>query len=197
MPRGQQKRSETTRTTLLDVARPLFAERGYARVSADELVAAAGLTRGALHHQFGDKKGLFREVLLQVEQELADQVAAAMAPHDTVQEKMVVALDAFLNTCTDPAVSRIALLDAPAVLGWAQWRQIEADHGLRLITDLLRQGMATGAITAQPVDVLARLILSALIESALMVSHAEDRAAARTEAQQALGGLLSGLLATA
>jgi hypothetical protein len=108
---------------------------------------------------------------------------------------LTAGLAAFLDACQDPAVIRIALTDAPAVLGWATWREIETAHGLGLIAAALAQAMDGGVLRRQPVDLLARLLLSATIEAALVIARAADPAAARAEAEQALHGLLAGLRA--
>ncbi|CRK61003.1 Transcriptional regulator, TetR family [Alloactinosynnema sp. L-07] len=194
MPRKPQKRSEATRATLLRVARELFADRGYSAVTAEDIVSAAELTRGALHHQFGDKRGLFRELLLVVEAELVAEIRAAVSAQQGPPEQMVAAMNVFLDACTRPEVSRIALLDAPVVLGWTQWRAIEADYGLQVIIELLEAGMDAGFIQRQPAPPLAQIILSALIESALLIAHADDKPATRATVSHALGLLLSGLL---
>lgn len=178
----------------MTAARALFAERGYAAVSADEIVSAAGLTRGALHHHFGDKAGLFRAVLEQLETELTGEMAAALDGIDDTAGRMVAGLRAFLDLCQRPEVVRIGLTDAPAVLGWDAWRQVEADHALGLIKDLIRHGIDAGMIIPQSVEVLAQLVLSVTIEAALMVVHAKDPAATRQAVEPALVTMLSGLL---
>lgn len=194
MPRGPQKRSEATRAVLQETARRLFTEHGYASVTADDLVAEAGLTRGALHHQFGDKQGLFREVFRRIEHEINEEISAALETADAPEAKMLIAIETFLGACTRPEVVRIALLDAPAVLGWSEWRAIEAEHGLQVITGLLEEGMATGLIPRQSVDALAPMILSSVIEAALLIAHAEEPETMREQARQALGSLLGGLV---
>jgi AcrR family transcriptional regulator len=191
--RRQQDRSAATRTALLAAARQLFTERGYAAVPAEEIVAAAGLTRGALQHHFGGKPELLRAVFEQLEAETTGQVASAIAGAGDSWAAATRGLSAFLDACQDPAVIQVALTDAPAVLGWAQWRAIEAGHGLGLISAGLDQAMAEGVIIAQPVTVLAHLILSALIEAALLIAQAPDPPAARADAEQALLALLTGL----
>jgi AcrR family transcriptional regulator len=178
----------------MTAARALFAERGYAAVSADEIVSAAGLTRGALHHHFGDKAGLFRAVLEQLDAELTAEVAQAVADVPDTAGQMVVALRVFLDLCQRPEVVRISLTDAPSVLGWDTWREIEAQHALGLIKDMIENGVAAGMITPQPVEVLAQLVLSVTIEAALMVVHAKDQAATRQAVEPALITMLSGLL---
>lgn len=191
--RRQQDRSRATQEALIAAARPLFAERGYAAVPAEEIVAAAGLTRGALRHHFGDKRELFRAVFEQLESEITDQVAAAIADAADSRTAATTGLTAFLDACQDPEVIQIALTDAPAVLGWAAWRSIETEYGLGLITAGLDQAMADGVITPQPVDVLARLILSAVIEAALLIAQAPDDSTARADSEHALLALLTGL----
>jgi AcrR family transcriptional regulator len=191
--RRQQDRSAATRKALIAAARELFTKRGYAAVSAEDIVAAAGLTRGALHHHFGGKPELLRAVFEQLEAETTRNVATAIAETGDSWTAATRGLTAFLDACQDPEVIQIALTDAPAVLGWAQWRAIEADHGLGLITAGLGQAMTEGVIARQPVTVLGHLILSAIIEAALLIARAPDPSTARADAEQALLALLDGL----
>lgn len=192
-PRTQQERTRATRAALLTAGRTLFAQCGYAAVPAEEIVAAAGLTRGALQHHFGDKKELFRAVFEQVESEVPARVSAAVTGQPDSWAAATAGLTAFLDACQDPEILQIALTDAPAVLGWAEWRAIETRHGLGLIQAVLEQAMAEGVITRQPVDVLAHLVLSAVIEAALLIAHATDHDTARARAERALRALLDGL----
>lgn len=191
--RRQQDRTRATRAALIAAARRLFTERGYAAVPAEEIVAAAGLTRGALRHHFGDKRELLRAAFEQLETEITSRVAAAVAGAADSWTAATMGLAAFLDACQDREVIQIALTDAPAVLGWAAWRAIEAEHGLGLISAGLDQAMAEGVIAAQPVNILAHLILSATIEAALLIARAPDPASARADAEQALLALLTGL----
>src|SRR5262245_12868190 len=127
------EQSELTRGALVDAARGLFSERGYAAVSTEEIVQAAGVTRGALYHHFKDKQDLFTAVVEQVEQEVLGRVGAAAITETDPWEQQRVAVGAFLDMCLDPAVQRIILTDAPSVLGLAAWREIEARYGLALV----------------------------------------------------------------
>jgi AcrR family transcriptional regulator len=192
-PRTQQERTRATRAALIAAARSLFAQRGYAAVPAEEIVAAAGVTRGALQHHFGDKKELFRAVFEQVESELPARVSAAVTGQPDSWAAATAGLTVFLDACQEPEILRIALTDAPAVLGWAEWRAIETRHGLGLLQAVLEQAMAEGLITRQPVDVLAHLVLSAVIEAALLIAYAPDHDTARARSEQALRALLDGL----
>jgi AcrR family transcriptional regulator len=176
----------------MSAARELFAERGYEDVPADEIVRAAGLTRGALYHHYAHKRALFEAVFEQLEAEMTAEVAevvSASAPDNLIR----AALGAFLDICTRPEVLQIALTDAPAVLGWAEWRAIEARHGLALVRAGIEL-MTADRADRPPVDVTAQLVLSAVIEAALVIANSDDRVAARADAERALNALLEGLL---
>ena len=195
MPRrSQQERSRSTRAALVGTGRRLFAERGYAQVPAEEIVAAAGVTRGALYHHFADKQDLFRAVYEELEGELTAEIRAAIAAAPDLPTGMALGLGRFLDVCQRAEVARIALTDAPAVLGWDAWREIEARHGLGVITELLRAAAGEGLVVPGAIPVLAQLVLSAVIEAALLIGHAADRDAARPDAEQALLALLSGIV---
>jgi AcrR family transcriptional regulator len=190
-------RSRATREKLVAAARALFGARGYAAVGTEEIVRAAGVTRGALYHQFRDKEDLFEAVFEQVESETTQRVAEG-APADGASDPLA-ALRAgareFLAACASPEVERIVVLDAPAVLGWERWREIGLRHGLGLVAGVLEAGMDSGAIARQPVAPLAHLLIGALDEGALYVARAGDRETARGEVEQVLDRLLDGLAA--
>ncbi|MEV0031233.1 helix-turn-helix domain-containing protein [Nocardia sp. NPDC050793] len=199
MPRrSQEDRSRTTRAALEDAGRRLFGERGFAATSAEQLVTEAGVTRGALHHHYGDKRGLFLAVLERVESDSTAEIGRAIAAvgPDDILASMAVGLNAFLDICQRPEMIRITLYDAPAVLGWEEWRAFEARHGLGLITAALERARAAELIADAPVEILARLLLSAVTEAGLIVAHAADKDTARAQAQQSLLLLVAGLLRT-
>ena len=191
--RTQAERSEATRTALTDAARRLFAERGYADVGTEEIVREAGVTRGALYHHFDGKRDLLRAVYEQIEGEIAQDLAERAVPGTSVLETLRLGADRFLDRCLEPEVQRIALLDAPAVLGWEQWREIGARYGLGLISALLTAGIEAGELRRQPVDPLAHALLGALDEIAMLVARADDPARARAEAGETLAGLIEAL----
>jgi len=181
------------RERLLAHARALFAGRGYAAVGTEEIVRAAGVTRGALYHQFRDKAALFEAVVEEVEAETTARVADEAVTADGPLEALRAGARAFLTICADPGVERILLLDAPAVLGWERWREIGLRHGLGLVTGVLEAGMENGTIARQPVTALAHLLIGALDEGAMLVARAEDRAAARGEVDAVIDRLIDGL----
>ena len=175
-------RSEATRRQLVTAARALFGARGYADVGTEEIVRAAGVTRGALYHQFRDKADLFAAVAEQVEAEIAERIATAAAgaaadPVGALQSGARL----FLDACAEPEVERIILLDAPAVLGWEAWRDLAGRYGLGLVQLALQSAMDAGAIAPQPVAPLAHILVGALNEGALYIARAEDPSAAREQ----------------
>jgi AcrR family transcriptional regulator len=193
--RTQAERSEATRGALIEAARSLFADRGYAGVGTEEIVRAAGMTRGALYHHFADKRELFEAVYVQVEKELSERIAdgALSATPESPLGGMRAGAEMFLDACTEPDVQRIVLLDGPSVLGWARWREIAAAHGLGLIEGSLEAAMAAGAIAERPIRPLAHLLMGALDEAAMLIAQAEDPDAMRDEVAQTLDVLLAAL----
>lgn len=181
-PISKAAQSEATRGRLLRAARELFGERGYAAVGTEEVVRAAGVTRGALYHQFADKRALFRAVFEELEQEVIAASASRMAAHpDDMLAAFKAGCRGWLEACAEPAAERILLVDAPAVLGWDVWREIAEQHGLGVVKASLEHGMATGALVRGPVDPLAHVIVGALDEAALYVARAENRTRALKE----------------
>lgn len=191
-------RSEATRRRLVNSARTLFGAHGYAGVGTEEIVQAAGVTRGALYHQFRDKADLFAAVAEEVEAEIAERITAAATD---VTTDPVGALRAgarlFLEVCAEPEVERIKLLDAPAVLGGEAWRDLAGRHGLGLVQIALRSAIEAGAIAEQPVVPLAHALIGALDECALYVARAQDQATAREECGAIFDQMLRGITADA
>jgi AcrR family transcriptional regulator len=193
--RTQAERSAETRAALVAAARPLFAERGYAAVGTDELARAAGVTRGALYHQFAGKVELFAAVFEQVEAELVVETDVAFADAFAADPMGAVraGIDAWLEASLAPAAQRIVLIDAPAVLGWERWREIGRRYGVGLVEGAVAALVEAGTLAPQPVTPLAHLLVGALEEGALYAARAEDRVTAREEVRAALRRLLEGL----
>ena len=193
--RTQAERTAATRALLVGVARKLFAEKGFTEVSTQAIVAAAGVTRGALYHQFDDKAGLFAAVYEEVERDLVTDIARQITddqPADPL-EAMRVGARLFLDRCSAPDVQQIVLIDAPAVLGWDQWRAVGLKYGLGVIEGMLAHAIAEGAIPEQPLRPTAHVLLGALDEAALFVSRATNRDQARTEMDAVCDRLISGI----
>lgn len=197
--RSQASRSAATSEALVAAARPLFAEHGFAAVGTEAIVQAAGVTRGALYHQFADKTELFAAVFEQVELDVMRRIGAELATAVEGEPDPIAVMRlgaaAWLEACAAPEVERIALIDGPAVLGWERWRAVALEHGLGLLVALLERAMATGAIAEQPVRPLAHLLGGAMDEAALYVSRSTEPDVARAEMLAALERLVGGLAA--
>jgi AcrR family transcriptional regulator len=191
--RTQAERSEATRSALIRAGRELFGARGYGAVGTEEIVARAGVTRGALYHQFADKQDLFRAVVEALEQDVIGRVGRSLAGVSGPGEALTAMMGGWLDVCEDDEVQRILLLDAPGVLGWDEWRAIGHRYGLGEVVGLLEAAMEDGAIARQPATPLGHVVIGALDEAALYIARAEDPKAARAEMEGVLGRLLGSL----
>jgi AcrR family transcriptional regulator len=195
--RTQADRSATTREALVAAARRLFAAQGFADVPTDAIVAAAGVTRGALYHQFADKTALFDAVMEAVEADIARRLADAVAAagvSDPV-EALRHAVRTWLDICVEPEIHRIALVDGPSVLGWSRWREVCQRHVFGLVQALLAHGIELGRIRAQPARPLAHVLMGAGDEAALYVAESADHERARAEMITVLDQLIAGVTA--
>jgi AcrR family transcriptional regulator len=194
-PSRRDEGAQATRDALVQAGLDLFAKRGYAEVGTEEIVARARVTRGALYHHFEDKRDLFRAVHERVEEELIERIGAAMGGVEDPWELILAGTRSFLDACEEPAVKQIALVDAPAVLGWDEWREIDERYGLGLTRAALGGAIEAGVLRPLRLEPLSHLLLAALSEAALMIASAEDPASTRTEVEAALIELLEGLRA--
>jgi AcrR family transcriptional regulator len=196
-PRVGRREAEAraTREALISAALELFTKRGYAEVGTEEIVARAKVTRGALYHHFEDKRDLFRAVFERVEEELVAGIAVKMDAADDPWKLMMAGMRAFLDACEQPAVKRIALTDAPVVLGWQEWREIDNRHGLGLTRAALQGAVDAGLMRPVAVEPMAHLFVAALSEAAFVIAHAARPRKARAEVEQALVELVEGLRA--
>ncbi|MGB3335632.1 MAG: TetR/AcrR family transcriptional regulator [Devosia sp.] len=188
--RTQSERREETKGQLLAAARALFAEKGFAETSTPEIVARAGVTRGALYHHFADKTALFAAVVEAEHADVADGIEAAgdATPADPVAA-LLAGSEAFFAAMSDEGRRRILLVDAPAVLGRAALDEIDARHGLETLVCGLRDAMDAGAIKRLPILPLAQLF-GALFDRAALAPPASQ-----AEFQQAMAAMLEGLRA--
>jgi AcrR family transcriptional regulator len=194
--RTQAERTAATRDALVAAARPLFAAEGFAGVGAEAIVRAAGLSRGALYHHFADKTELFAAVFEAVEADVIARIAAvvaAAAPADPVAAIRLAAAAWLDAAATEPEVLKIALVDGPAVLGWARWREIGSPYGMGLTQGLVEQAIAAGRLPPQPAEPLAHVLLGAVREGALYLAAAPDRDRARREVGEIVDRLIGAL----
>lgn len=188
------EQGQATRKALIETAKRLFAERGYEDTSVDAVLERAGVSRGALYHHFETKRALFEAVLDTVEAEVAERIATAAGQVEDPVEALRVGCAAWLELARDPVIQRIALIDAPAVVGWERWREIDGRHGFGLLKAALALAAADGRVEPESVDVLAHMLLAALIEVALLIARSDDPPSARSSGEAAVDELLGRLL---
>lgn len=181
---------DATRAALVASARELFGEHGYAETSIDEVVARAGVTKGAVYHHFQGKEGLFTAVFEQVYREVTDQAAAAFLGPDS-WESLLSGCALWLDAYLDPTVRRIVLQDARAVIDWQELRAIENRFGAVTLRGALRKAMHAGVLERQPLRPLALLLVGALSEGIFYIADADDPKSARAEVMALITRMLS------
>ncbi|RIX49373.1 TetR/AcrR family transcriptional regulator [Paenibacillus nanensis] len=173
MKRRKEEANETI-AKLVEVARKHFTERGYAESSMEEIVAEANLTRGALYHHFGSKKGLFQAVLESVQKEMGERVEAGAARSGDAWEQLILGCRAFVAAAVEPHIKRILLIDGPAVLGWEAWRRMDEENSMRHLREQLQLMQQQGYLKPVPIDAMTHFLSGALNESALWIAQSSD-----------------------
>lgn len=187
--------SPTTRRELLDAGRDLFSSKGYADARTVEIVARAGLTRGALYHHFGSKEGLFVEVLEEVHNELSAEVRRrAQLSNSSVVEAIRLGFQAWLDVALQPNVRQILLIDGPAVVGWETWHEIDLRHGFGITSQAVELAMEVGELKPASVHELTHVLLGAVTQAGLELSRLDNPNAARARYGKVIDLLLDGLL---
>ncbi|TRC97154.1 TetR/AcrR family transcriptional regulator [Mesorhizobium sp. WSM4303] len=175
--RSNRDRTEATRADLIAAARKLFIEKSYAETGTPEIVAAAGVTRGALYHHFADKQALFAAVVEQEAEAVAAEIDRASPPSLFSRDALIAGSDAYLAAMRLPGRTRLLLLDGPAVLGRAAMDAIDNRHGNRSLRQGLVAAMREQSMTRLPADALTALLAAAFDRAALAVeagASAED-----------------------
>ncbi len=196
MAKLRDEHVDATRRALLAAARRLFGARGFAGTSLDQVVAEAGVTKGALYHHFRNKERLFLEVYDEVEGELSAHSLAAAAQATDAVDALQRGFAAFLDLALDPVVQRIALLDAASVLGTTAKLEVDARHSLATVRSAVEVGVAQGLLEPLDPDALAQLLIAACSQAAVLIATAADPAMARAELGVALDRLITGLAPT-
>lgn len=183
---------DATAAALVAEARRQFATNGYAAVRLADIVSALGITKGALYHHFDGKIELFRAVVREMQREVGDRVAAAAETQGDPWDELIAGCEAFLAAQPDPEVRQIMLVDAPAVLGWREWRAMDDATSGTLLVEILGTLVDSGTIAMQPVEPLARLLSGAMNEAALWLAET-DSPTAPSDTSAALRRLLDSL----
>jgi AcrR family transcriptional regulator len=189
-------RGRATRDQLVAAAMQLFAARGFEATSTDAVLEQTGVSRGSLYHHFASKQALFEAVVEAVEARVGAEVVAATAAAGSTDPVAVLRAGflAWVRLAADPVVRRILLIDAPAVVGWRRWREIEEQYGLGMIRAVVHAAAEEGRLPTTQVDAFSHMLLAAVNELALLVALADDVQAVQASAQDAVDELLRRLL---
>lgn len=190
--RSNRDRSEATRAALIEAGRALFTERPYGEIGTPEIVARAGVTRGALYHHFADKQALFAAVADAEAAAVAREIEQSSPEGTSAAEALLNGGRAYLDAMQVPGRTRLLLLDAPAVLGHAEAEAIDMCHSARTLREGLSIAIETGAMPALSIEPLTRMISAAYDSAALDIEAGGDRAAW----EQVLAALFEGLTRT-
>jgi AcrR family transcriptional regulator len=188
------ERGLETRRAIIETATRLFAEHGYAAVSIEAVLAACQISRGALYHHFQSKEALLEAVFEAVEIDVTNKVLSRAATSSGAIEAVRAGCDAFLDLTQDPVVRQIMLTDAPSVLGWEKWREIDERHAFGLMKAALEPAAKEAGLPASLVDAFAHMLLAALSEVALMIAQADDPTAALKNGRRAVRELVARIL---
>ncbi|MGE7886482.1 TetR/AcrR family transcriptional regulator [Bacillus cereus] len=182
-----------TRAKLLSAAREAFGTIGYVNTSMDDFTASVGLTRGAIYHHFGDKKGLLEAVVKEIDMEMDNKLRKVSDEAEGEWEGFVGRCRAYLTMALNPEIQRIVLRDAPAVLGTSYY---QSSHSQCLVTmaEMLQQLMNACIIEKTDYEALARFINGGLVDLACWIANSEDAEAQLSKALHSLSLILNGLL---
>jgi AcrR family transcriptional regulator len=191
---GRLAKGQRTRDDLVTAAQRLFARDGYDATSTETILQESGVSRGSLYHHFPDKRALFDAVLVRVHAEAVQiTIRAARGSTDGVEALRAGCL-AWIKLARDPAISRIVLIDAPAVVGWARWRQIDEQHSFGVVKAGLRAAARRDLLPEQMIEPVGHILLAALNELALLIATSRESRRAEREAIAAFDLLLRRLL---
>lgn len=179
--RRTKEHSQETANKLLSIARARFTEYGYAKASLEEIVAEAGMTRGALYHHYGNKLGLFKAVVSEVQAEVGEMVEREASRSEDPLEQLILGCKAFVEAAVSPAARRILLLDGPAVLGWEAWRRMDEENAMRHLREQLELLQAKGYYARLSPAAMTSFLSGALNESALWIAERPDEPGALEE----------------
>lgn len=191
----QAERTAATTSAVVAAARDLFATRGFAGTSMDEVARAAGVTKGGLYHHYKDKTALMAAVYEDQERRSVEHLLASGPDLDDPLAALLAGSRTFLEQCLDPTFRAIALVEAPAGLGWERWRQIDLEHGFGLMRMAVQLAVEAGQLRPLPVDQVAHQLVAALTEAALLLGASEDPVDELEPAYATFEALVQGLRA--
>jgi AcrR family transcriptional regulator len=190
VPGRKPEEAARTRGALEDAARELFETRGFVSASAEEIVAAAGVTRGALYHHYAGKEGVFEVVAEAAMKRLHDNIVRAAGNATDPVQGLKLGARRFLELSSAPRIQRLLFIDAPVVLGWQRWRELDTRYGLGLLLRAIEAAVAQRRMRVASPEMLAHLLLSAMIESSMLIANSPRKSSARAEAEELIERLI-------
>jgi AcrR family transcriptional regulator len=188
-------RGQETRDHLVSIATRLFIDRGYEGTSIESVLAEAGVSRGALYHHYNGKEALFSAALNAVYQRIDEELKLATRGETDPLTALRAGCLAWIRLAVDPAVRRILLIDAPSVLGWQCWRELDEERTLGAVRSALTAAAKQGLLSPDHVDFFAHALLASMNEIAMMIAQSDEPERSQKLAQGAVSDLLERLLA--
>jgi AcrR family transcriptional regulator len=192
----RREQGQATRDRLVTAASRLFAAQGYDGTSIEAILEEAHVSRGSLYHHFSTKQALFEAVLDSVETRVTHEMMGAVRDAADAVDALRRGCLAWVSLAGDPVVQRIVLIDAPAVLSWQRWREIEEQYGLGLLKGGMLLAAREGRLQAELVDVFAHMVLATMNELALVIVESDDQEEAQRQAERAVNEYISRLFVT-
>lgn len=189
-PLSKIKAGQQTAAHLVSIARKHFKTRGYSKTAIEDIAKEANMTRGAIYHHFGGKKGLFLAVFTEAQADIATRLIKIDRSGLPLWDRFVSCNRAFLEACLDSDLQRIVLIDAPSVLGWDTWRKIDEEKTLGILRSHLKELINTGIIKSLPLEPLTHAISGANNEVLMWIAQSENPKMALSEALTAIDDIL-------
>jgi AcrR family transcriptional regulator len=186
----REEYAEATRQALLTAARDIFATEGYQATNIEAIAQAARVTRGAFYYHFADKKALFDAVVVALQGEAAQAVAARARTIGQPWERLMVGIDAYLDVCLEPTYRRLVLQEAPAVLGIARARAIDEQSSMALLIMTLEALRQAGELDCEQSDLFGHMLGAMICEVALLLPDSESPGQMREQAQEVIRKVL-------
>ena len=192
----REEYTEATRHALMTAGRDAFAGEGYQAAGIEAISRAARVTRGAFYHHFADKQALFDAVVMAMQQDAAQRIAARAKAQRKIWDRLGAGIDAYLDVCLEPAYARIVIQDAPAVLGRQRYREIDAAHTLALLGATFDALKARGELQVDDPSLLTHMVDAMICEMAQLLPQTKDAKALRERGKAIISRLLETYRAT-
>ncbi|MES0874823.1 TetR/AcrR family transcriptional regulator [Sinimarinibacterium thermocellulolyticum] len=170
--RRRQARGTHTRERLLRAAEKLFVKHGFEAVGIERIVEAAGVTKGAFYHHFGDKLAIFREVFEAIDREMGERVRARALTADTPLGMVQLGMRTCFELCAQPRYGRLVYVVAPAALGWKDWHEADTAIARQIVVEGLQNAAAHGELAPASLPALSTLLLGAILQAAITIATA-------------------------